>query len=207
MLIVSLTGGIGTGKSVVAEIFKNLGCYVHHADHAAHQLMEPQKQAWKKIVNHFGPSILGEDRSIDRKKLGNVIFSSRKERLFLNELIHPLVLQQRNEEIARLRKEGRFKIFISEAALTIEAGYASFFDRIVLTHCPKKIQLQRLMMRDQTDRKEALRRIKSQYPPKKKLKLADYVIDTSKSSAQTLEETEKVFRSLMADYRLLYGRL
>jgi dephospho-CoA kinase len=206
MLIVSLTGGIATGKSVVAGVFEELGCYIHHADRVAHQLMEPEQPAWKKIIDHFGPSILREDKTIDRKKIGALVFSDKKERLFLNELLHPLVFQQRSHEIDRLRGERHFKVFISEAALTIEAGYASFFDRVVLTFCSENIQIDRLMDRDQMDRDEALKRIKSQLPPKKKIKFADYVIDTSKSLFQTVEETEKVFRSLIADYELLYGR-
>lgn len=206
MLIVSLTGGIATGKSVVAGVFEELGCYIHHADRVAHQLMEPEQPAWKKIIDHFGPSILREDKTIDRKKIGALVFSDKKERLFLNELLHPLVYQQRSHEIDRLRGEQHFKVFISEAALTIEAGYASFFDRVVLTFCSENIQIDRLMDRDQMDRDEALKRIKSQLPPKKKIKFADYVIDTSKSLFQTVEETEKVFRSLIADYELLYGR-
>ena len=206
MLIVSLTGGISTGKSVVAGVFEDLGCYIHHADRVAHQLMEPEQPAWRKIIDHFGPSILKEDKTIDRKKIGSLIFSDRKERLFLNKLLHPLVFQQRSNEIDRLRGERHFKVFISEAALTIEAGYVSFFDRIVLTFCPEEIQIRRLMDRDQMDRDEALKRIKSQLPVKKKIKFADYVIDTSKSLFQTVEETEKVFRSLIADYELLYGR-
>jgi dephospho-CoA kinase len=206
MLIVSLTGGIATGKSVVAAVFEDLGCYIHHADRVAHRLMEPEQPAWRKIIDHFGPSVLREDKTIDRKKIGTLIFSNKKERLFLNELLHPLVFQQRSHEIDRLREEQHYKVFISEAALTIEAGYVSFFDRIVLTFCPEEIQIRRLMDRDQMDRDEALKRIQSQLPAKKKIKFADYFIDTSKSLFQTVEETEKVFRSLIADYELLYGR-
>ena len=206
MLIVSLTGGIATGKSIVADIFKNLGCFIHHADSVAHQLIEPNQPAWKQIVEHFGFSILKDDKTIDRTKLGTIIFSDTKERMHLNAFLHPLVLQQRNEVIEKLRKEGRTKIFVSEAALTIEAGYFSLFDRIVLTHCPEVIQIERLKSRDRMSQSEALKRIKSQLPVEEKLKLADYVIDTSRHLPQTVEESEKVFRGLMADYELLFGR-
>lgn len=207
MLIVSLTGGIATGKSFVSCIFEDLGCFIDHADRIAHRLLEPEQPAWKKIVDHFGAAVLGTGKTIDRKKLASLIFTDRKKRLFLNQIIHPLVFEQRNETILRLRKEKRFKIFISEAALTLEAGYASSFDRIVVTDCPQKIQIKRLMERDQLSRDEALKRINSQWPSEKKIEFADYVIDTSKSFSETVEETEKVFRSLMGDYNLLYGRL
>lgn len=206
MLIVSLTGGIATGKSVVAGVLANLGCYIHRADTVAHLLMKPNHPAWEKIVNRFGPSILKQDRTIDRKKLGKIIFSSKKDRIFLNKLLHPLVLEKRNEEIEKIRQEQRFKLFVSEAALTIEAGYTSFFDKIVLTHCPAETQIQRLMDRDQMRRDEALQRIESQLPFEKKRKYADYIIDTSQHLSQTVEETEIVYRSLISDYELLYGQ-
>jgi len=206
MLIVSLTGGIATGKSVAAGVFEDLGCYIHFADRVAHQLMEPAQPAWKKILDHFGPSIFKEDKTIDRNKLGSLIFSDEKERLFLNELIHPLVLQQRNEEIERIRKNKQHKVFISEAALSVEAGYVSHFDRIVVTHCPEEIQIQRLLERDRISREQALKRMRTQLPSSKKVEVADYVIDTSNGFSRTVEETERVFRSLTADYELLYGR-
>ena len=141
MLITSLTGGIATGKSVVAQILKELGCYIHKADQVAHQLMEPREPAWEEIFDHFGPSILNLDKTINRAKLGALVFSNREERLFLNKLLHPLIFKKREEEIKRLKIEGDFKIFVSEAALTIEAGYVQFFDKIIVTHCQKKNQI------------------------------------------------------------------
>ena len=149
MLITSLTGGIATGKSVVAQILKELGCYIHKADQVAHQLMEPREPAWEEIFDHFGPSILNLDKTINRAKLGALVFSNREERLFLNKLLHPLIFKKREEAIKRLKIEGDFKIFVSEAALTIEAGYVQFFDKIIVTHCQKKNQISRLKKRDQ----------------------------------------------------------
>ena len=97
MLIVALTGGIATGKSVVANILEELGCFIHHADRIAHELTEPEKPAWKKIVAHFGEKILNEDRTINRIRLGKTIFSDKNEQEFLNKLIHPLVLKKKKE--------------------------------------------------------------------------------------------------------------
>lgn len=202
LLLVALTGGITTGKSVVADIFEELGCYVHRADKIAHHLMEPEKPAWKKIVAHFGEKILNEDKTINRKKLGTIVFSDKKERMFLNKLLHPLVIEKKKEEVDRLQTEGRYKIFVSEAALTLEAGFSSFFDKIVVVYCQKEIQIKRLMERDQISREEAMKKIEAQMPPQEKLKLADYVIDSSGSLQKTVEQTERVFRSLMIDYEL-----
>ncbi|MBA7688338.1 Dephospho-CoA kinase [subsurface metagenome] len=199
MLIVALTGGIASGKSVVAEVLEELGCYIHHADKIAHDLMEPEKPTWKKIVAHFGKKILNEDKTINRSRLGKIIFSDEKERRFLNELIHPLVLEKKKEVSSRLEKEGHYNIFISEAALTIEAGFADFFDKIVMTYCKKEVQKKRLMERDGISLKQTMKIIKSQMQPQEKLKYADYIIDTSSSLQSTVEQAERVYRNLMMD--------
>lgn len=168
--------------------------------------MEPGKPAWEKIAAHFGPRILNKDRSINRSRLGKIIFADKKERAFLDRVIHPLVLEEKKEAISLLEKEGRYEIFVSEAALTIEAGFAGFFDKVIIVFCRKGIQVKRLMERDKISSAEALKKIKSQMEPEKKLKYADYVIDSSGSIESTVEQTEQVYRSLMMDYEIKYGK-
>ena len=203
MLIVALTGGIATGKSVVAEVFRDLGCFVQHADEIAHQLMEPGESAWKKIVSHFGEDILNkEDRTVDRARLGAIVFQDEEERQFLNNLLHPLVINKRKDVIRKLQREGEYKIFISEAALTLEAGFAPFFDKIVVVHCGPEIQIKRLMERDHIGREEALKKMDTQMSSEEKIEHADYLIDSSRSLEETLEQTERVYRNLMQDYEL-----
>lgn len=200
MLIVSITGGIASGKSVVAKVLEELGCYIHHADEIAHELMEPEKPAWKKIVAHFGQKILNEDKTINRAKLGEIVFSDKNERYFLNKIIHPLVFEKKKETINNFKKEGRYKIFVSEAALTIEAGFADFFDKIIMVSCRKEVQIRRLMERDKISQEEAIKKIKSQMKPQEKKKYADYIIDSSGSLLSTVEQSERVYRSLLFDY-------
>jgi dephospho-CoA kinase len=202
MLIVALTGGIASGKSVVSSILEELGCTLHHADRVAHEIMEPGKPAYKKIVAHFGKKILNKDKTINRSRLGKIIFSDKKEQNFLNELIHPLVLKKKKETIEKLRKERTHTIFISEAALTIEAGFIDFFDKIIVVYCKKEIQVERLMERDHINRKEALKKLMSQMAPEDKLKYADYIIDTSGSLKNTVEQTERVYRNLIIDQEM-----
>lgn len=206
MLTVALTGGIASGKSVVTEVLYNLGCYIHHADQEAHKLMSPGNLVWQKIKDHFGSSILNSDKTINKKKLGRIIFENPQERSFLNALIHPLVMQKKKELIADLKAEGKYKIFISEAALTIEAGYASFFDKVVVVYCPREIQLKRLIERDNIDPELAKKKLQSQMPPEKKLSYADYIIYTSGSISSTIEQSERLFRHLMMDYFVLYEK-
>lgn len=206
MLIVALTGGIASGKSVVADVLRSLGCFVEHADRTAHLLMAPGTPAWKKIVNHFGREILNSDRTINRVKLGTIVFAKDKERHFLNQTLHPLVIKKKKEQIRRLRKQGRYKIYVSEAALTIEAGFARFFDKIVLVFCPREVQVERLVVRDGLSRHQALQRIKSQLPSEVKRAHADYIIDSSGTIQSTIEQAERLYRSLTVDYRTKYGR-
>jgi len=206
MLIVSLTGGIATGKSIVARTLENLGCYVDYADKIAHRLMEPEKPAWRKIVSLFGPEILNTDKTINRLKLAAFIFERENDRNSLNKFIHPLVLEEKKRIIEKLRKEGIYKIFVSEAALTIEAGFAKFFDKIIVVNCRQEVQINRLMKRDKISREDALKKIRAQMPSEQKFKFADYIIDTSGSISNTIEQTEQVFKNLNVDYKNQYEK-
>jgi dephospho-CoA kinase len=201
MLVVALTGGIATGKSLIAQVWEQLGCFIHESDTLAHQLQAPNKPAWKAIVSHFGEKILNQNKTINRQALGDIVFSDAREREFLDRLLHPMVMGEKKELIAKIRQKGQHKIFVSVAALTIEAGYAEFYDKIVVAHCEKEIQIIRLMERDAIDRKGALEKIDSQLPPEKKLPFADYTIDTSGSIRETVEKAEKVYRNLVDDYQ------
>ncbi|MGB9004097.1 MAG: dephospho-CoA kinase [Candidatus Aminicenantales bacterium] len=201
MLIVALTGGIAAGKSVVARFLEERGCAVHSADQAAHEVMAPGSGAWERLRAHFGPGILNPDRTIDRPRLGAIVFADEAERRFLNSVVHPLVLEKKKEIIARLEKDGKTKIFVSAAALTIEAGYAGLFDRVIVVYCRPEVQAARLMARDGLDRQAALQKIRAQMPQKEKKKQADYLIDTSDTLADTEIRTEMVFRQLLRDYQ------
>ena len=110
LLLVALTGGIACGKTVIAEILKNLGCYVEESDKVAHLLMEPEQPAWNELVSHFGKNILNPDRTVNRSKLGAIIFKNKKERLVLNQILHPRVMDQKRATIEKLRKKGEYKI-------------------------------------------------------------------------------------------------
>jgi dephospho-CoA kinase len=207
MLLVALTGGIATGKSVVAQVLEQLGCYTHEADSVAHDLQAPGMPAWKAIVDRFGEKILNPDKSINRRSLGAIIFADKREREFLNELLHPLVMAKKRELVQKVKEEGRHKIFVSVAALTIEAGFRGFFDKIIVVHCNREVQIKRLMARDTIDREIAVKKLKSQMPTEEKLKFADYTIDTSGTLQETLEQTEQVYRNLMIDYELKSSKM
>jgi dephospho-CoA kinase len=201
VLAVALTGGIASGKSVVAGILAKHGCYVQSADLVAHDLMKPCRPAWKAIVSHFGPRILKPDRTINRRALGKIVFASPAHRQFLNGVLHPLVMEKKRQTVRRLGRLGTHQIFVSEAALTIESGFAPFFDRIVVVHCPENAQVERLMKRDGITEREARKRVSSQMRSAEKIRQADYLIDTSGRPAETRAQAEHLYRSLLADFR------
>ncbi len=202
MLTVALTGGIACGKSVVAGILREKGCFVHSADLAARELMSPGTDVWRAVVEHFGRDILGPDDAIDRRRLGAIVFADAAERSFLNALVHPRVLDRMRELVAEEKRLGRHKIFVSEAALVFEAGFAPFFDRIVVVSCREDVRLARLMARDGIGRDAALRKIAAQIPQAEKVGRADYVIDTSGTLAETVDATERVHAMLVMDEEL-----
>jgi dephospho-CoA kinase len=167
--------------------------------------MAPGRPAWKKVVARFGKCILNADRTIDRARLGPFIFSDPAARRFLDGLLHPLVLAEREKIVGRLEREGRVRIFVSEAALTIEAGYARHFDRVVVVHCAEAEQVRRLSARDGIGDEAARRKIRAQMPQEEKLRHADYTIDTTGSLAETVEQTEQVYARLTQDAEVKRG--
>jgi len=199
-----LTGGIACGKSVVARVLADKACVVLSADATAHALMFPRKPAWKALVARFGRGILGDDLTIDRGRLGAIVFADPAARRFVDRLVHPLVMAEHEKAVRRLERAsgGRPRIFVVEAALTVEAGYARKFDRVVVVDCPKAEQVRRLRRRGLSGR-EALRRIGTQMSRKKKLARADYVIDASGTLAATVEQAERLYAQLVRDAELI----
>jgi dephospho-CoA kinase len=199
MLIVALTGGIASGKSVVAEVFRSRGAHVDRADETARALMTPGRPAWESVVSRLGSAVLGPGRSIDRKKLAEAIFRDPGIRAFVDGVVHPLVQAERRATVARLEREGRTRIYVAESALVFEAGVAAFFDRIVVVSCPEETRIARLADRDGIGRAEAVGRIRSQMPDEEKKRLADYAVDTSGPMEETLAAAERVFSLLLDD--------
>jgi dephospho-CoA kinase len=199
MLIVALTGGIASGKSVIADVFRSRGAVIDSADASARELMVPGRPGWEAVVARLGPAILGADRMIDRRKLAEILFRDPEVRSFLDAAIHPLVQNARRETVARLEREGRTKIYVAESALIFEAGVAGFFDRIVAASCDDSVRAARLAARDGLEPEEAARRLRAQLPDADKRRRADYVIDTSGPLEETLAGAERVYARLVED--------
>lgn len=165
--------------------------------------MLPRKRAWKAVVARFGRGILRDDLTIDRARLGRIVFADPAARRSLDRIVHPLVMAEHEKAVRRLERRAgrRARILVVEAALTIEAGYADRFDRIVVVHCAKAEQVRRLRHRGLSGR-EALRRIGSQMGAKEKRARADYVIAASGTLASTVEQAERLYAQLVRDAEL-----
>ncbi len=161
--------------------------------------MRPGRPAYGKIIGRFGRSILRPDRSIDRRALGAIVFADPTARRFVDRTVHPLVLADQEREVRRLERQGRGGIFVVEAALTVEAGFARLFDRVVVVHCRKADQVRRLRERDGITRAAALRKIGAQMPVREKRRHADYTVDASGTLAATVEQTERLYALLVRD--------
>lgn len=197
MLHVGLTGGIACGKSHAARVFAELGAYIIDADKLAHELMSPGKTAYGDVVAHFGPEILNDDESINGEKLGHIVFSDPGALTKLNSIVHPKVIEEEARLASEYAKKNPLAIVIVDAALLIEAGAHTIFDKLIVVYCEPKVQLARLMARDEFTMEEAQTRIRAQLPLEEKIKLADYKIDASGTFKETKLQIEEVYRELV----------
>jgi dephospho-CoA kinase len=190
-----LTGGIATGKSTVARMFEELGARVIDADRIGHELILKPQPAYEEIVRAFGRDVLNSSNEIDRQRLGVIVFAEPAKLAQLNAILHPRIIA-RTEELAReliAREPGR--VILVDAALIFEAGIGGRFKKVIVTWCPPKQQLERLMAKG-LSREEAERRVTAQMSAEEKRRRADFVIDTSGTQDQTRKQVPSVFAKL-----------
>jgi dephospho-CoA kinase len=198
MLRVGLTGSIAVGKSFVTGIFRELGCRTLDADETAREVVRPGTAGLRAIVAAFGDEILREDGTLDRARLGAIVFANENERQRLNSLLHPFIIAEQDALMRRWEAEDPNGIGIIDASLMIESGGYRRFDKIVVVHCRPEIQLKRLMARNNLEREEAERRIAAQMPQEEKMRYADFLIDTSEGFEDTHKRTKEVYNALRA---------
>lgn len=196
MMRVGLTGGLATGKTTVAQILSGLGCFVIQADKLGHQVLGPGGEAYDKAVARFGESILRPDRTINRRALANIVFSDPAALEELNSFVHPAVYRLEEQIMRDAEASDSSAIVIVEAAILIETGSYTRFDRLILTVCSTEQQIERAVARDGLTREEVIDRLSRQMPLQKKREYAHYVIDTSGDMAETERQTHKVYAAL-----------
>ena len=199
-VVVGLSGGIGTGKSTVGRLFAEAGAVVIDADAIVHELQAPGTPLLAEIAAAFGPEVLRGDGSLNRERLGGIVFRDSEARRRLGAIVHPKVGDEMLRRLAAARAAGA-RLVVLDIPLLFEgrrAGRGTVsrigFDATVLVYAPEPLQVERQVARDGCTREEAVRRVRAQLPIEEKKALADYVIDNSGS----LEETERQVRELMS---------
>lgn len=194
MKIIGITGGIGTGKSTVLNILKEkYNAYIIETDKLAHTLMLPGKTAYKGIVDTFSDDILNEDRTINREKLGNIVFKDKEKLQALNEIVHPAVKAFILEDIKKRKEENQISYYVIEAALLIEDGYKEICDELWYVYVEKGERIRRLLLGRGSDVSKWEKVINSQSDEEFYRKNCDKIIDNGKS----VEFTENIINEML----------
>ena len=197
MLIVGLTGGIVSGKTTVAQIFKRLGAKIIDLDEIGREIVNPQQKAWKKIVQNFGVEILKDNQEINRKKLAKIVFSNQEKLNLLNQITHPVIIEVMKKQLNQISNQAtRDVICLIDAPLLFEAHIEHMMDKIIVVYINEKEQMTRLLQREGLSKDDAIKRMRAQIPIEDKVHLADYVIDNSFSIEQTKEQVFQLWREL-----------
>jgi dephospho-CoA kinase len=194
--VLGLTGGIATGKSTVARLFEGLGAVVIDADRIVHELQAPGQPALGEIAAAFGPEMLRPDGSLDRERLGALVFRDAEARARLNAIVHPRVGAELARRLAAARAAG-VRLVLLDVPLLLETGGArGLVEAVIVVYAPEAEQVRRQMARDGCTRDEAERRVRAQLPIEEKRRRADHVIDNSGSPADTEAQVRRLFDAL-----------
>ena len=181
MKTIGLTGGIGSGKSTVSQLLGELGAFVIDADKVGHEIYLPGKEAWKQVTAAFGQDILAPDQTIDRKKLGAIVFSGEERRKKLNSIVHPLMFTDIDRRIKEKRTEGFTKPIVVEAAILIEANWLPLADEVWLVVTNKNAVIDRVASQRGMAAKDTEARIASQLSDAERRTYATLVIENDGS--------------------------
>ncbi|MCP3669761.1 MAG: dephospho-CoA kinase [Gammaproteobacteria bacterium] len=192
MLTIGLTGGIGSGKSTVSDIFQSLGVPVIDSDLIAHEVVQPGEPGLKGIIQHFGTGILQPDGSLNRQQLRNLVFNDETARKQLEQMLHPLIRQQSQQQLAALNTP----YAILAIPLLVETGLTDSVDRVLVVDCPEPLQIERICSRDSINHDQATAILAAQCSRKQRLKAADDIINNN----QPIADLTKRVKSLHEQY-------
>ncbi len=196
MITFGLTGGIASGKSTVTKTFRAAGIPMVDADIIARQVVEPGTPGLQAVINAFGTEYLLSDGTLNRTKLGALVFANKKELDICNKIMMPLIHNEGAAQVKKLHEAGHI-IVGYDAALICEMGNDKNYRPLIVVHCPTDTQIARLMSRNSLTRDEAMARIFAQMPVEKKKAMADYLIDTSGTIEQSINQTKEVIEHLI----------
>ena len=197
MIVVGITGNLGSGKSTVARMFANYGAVVIDADAIAHDQLKGTGKAFAKVVRVFGKGIITK-REIDRRKLADIVFRDPKKLKQLTSIVHPIILKEVRSRIGALAKRSKINMVVVDAPLLIEAGWHKWVDYLIVVKASRDLQVRRVMIQRQMPRSEVLRRLRSQMPIQQKINMADIVIDNRMNLKETQKQTHMIAQRLLA---------
>ena len=192
MKVIGITGGIASGKSFVSSVVKKAGYSVIDADLISKELSQKNGSVYNAIVRTFGESYLDENKEIDRQKLGSLIFNDKQAKGLLNSISHPLII----EEMERQIKDSNSDLVFIDVPLLYESGLQNMFDKIICVYLPRRLQIERLMNRDNISYEYAVKKIESQKNLEEKKKLADFIINSSESFDSVEENVIELIKKL-----------
>ena len=191
MIVIGLTGGIGTGKSEVARILEEIGAYIIDADRLGHSAYLPHSEIWEEVVKEFGDGVLLPDEEIDRKKLGSIVFNDPVQLAKLNEIMHPRMGQMVANIIEGLDAE----VVVVEAALLLEAGWDALVDEVWCTGASEDIVIDRLGSRNGLNKEEAQKRINAQMSVDERKSRSQVMIENNGDLAQLTTVIEQIWEN------------
>jgi dephospho-CoA kinase len=195
MNIIGLTGGIASGKSTVAKILAEFGAEIIDADQIAREIVAPGEDAWQAIIQHFGNDILLPDRTIDRRKLGDIVFGNDEKRATLDRITHPAILARIQARVLQAEQAGT-KVVVLDIPLMIEVGWQYLVQSLWLVYVDRETQLSRLQSRDKLTLSQAQARLAAQMPLEEKRKYADVIIDNGGSLEETKQQIQQAWKEL-----------
>lgn len=203
MILVGLTGGIATGKSTVARMFKRCGAVVIDADQLARDVVRPGKPAWRDIVDVFGRGVLNSNRSINRQALAAIVFGDRRKLRRLERIIHPRVAREQQRLTRHIAERSPHTVVVYEVPLLFESGAHKRVDKIIVVTADRETQIARLKRRNRLGRQQALRRIKNQMALARKVSRADAVLDGTDDKVALRKEVRRLLTLFQRNSALL----
>ena len=201
MVVIGLTGGMGTGKSEAARILQEMGAVLINADQVGHQTYAPGTEAWRAVVDSFGEEVLPAGGEVDREKLGSIVFADPEALTTLNAIMHPRIAQAVEKRIQELKSQG-VGVIVLEAALLIEANWTPLTDEIWVTVAPEEAAVERVYTRSGMPEEDIRARIRSQLPQAERVRHANAVIENAgdldglRSAVASLWETRILARQV-----------
>jgi dephospho-CoA kinase len=197
-LLVGLTGGIGSGKSLAASFFKELGAHIIDADQLSRDLVHPGQIALNEIVSYFGGNILDANGNLDRKKLGKIVFQNAEKKSVLEGILHPKIIAKEQEEFLRICAKDPLAIVIIDSALLIESQNYKHVDKVIVVRSSKETQIQRVLSRNGFSYDEIEDRINNQMSLEDKIKYADFILDNDLEPDKLRRKVQEIYPKLLS---------